>query len=532
MYFVVKVDHQTSDFKNDLKFFNCFGDLVNASYQEQGYLFGYKIKLEFNIPEFSSDDLGSFAELKINHDSLSLNTDFQGLEPVFYFTNSKLSCVSNSFILLYESLLSFGEQLSFDSNQINLYSADGQISQQLASFRTIVNQIYLLRSGYNLRINKDKLLLIEKPDYIDKSIGYNRAILMGALQTSAIIRSLPQYSSKSVLNLSGGVDSRAVLAACLYSYRAEFDNLFSINTSLAVEHSNDALIAGKICDGLNLQLNKGSDNRKYYALTPDLALKRFNLSNNFVYFSSNISQNYYDEDRLSLRGGQANNVVYEDLISFSNRIATTTGIHVDWITNFIREATNYNGDDTYEIMYQHYIQYRFRIHYGRTSSTKTEWSTCIDPLINPYVNLSAFLLNKNERDLGKNSFDITCALMPSLLNYEFNSKAQKSLNQLLKMSSYYPVGIGGMSNISFTSDFSSNDFNVINKINYPILSDFNSLVFDQMIDFVLSKPVSVFDEFPLFSDLRKFLNSNSGVSIYHSNKLLFNKLFFISRFLN
>ena len=83
---------------------------------------------------------------------------------------------------------------------------------------------------------------------------------------------------------------------------------------MAPQHKDDARIAQQVCNELNYPLNSSIDYREWFCLKPDIAIQRWATGNNGLYFPLHISPNFYQDTRFSLRGGQANNIVYEDNI--------------------------------------------------------------------------------------------------------------------------------------------------------------------------------------------------------------------------
>jgi hypothetical protein len=492
-------------------------------------IFGYKVLSENRLINLNHTFAGAYTLLNNTEEGLFVENDYLGLEPVFYKENSNSIYISNSFEILVKNEKS---TVTFDENQINFYSVNGQLTQQLASDKTIVKDIYFLKSGYDLIVRKEKLEIRKKNLDFLHNRPYQNLILMGSIQASAIVSGIPKNTNKNLITLSGGIDSRAVLACAKYCYGENLNDYFSISTSMAPQHEDDAKIANQVCIHLNAPINSNIDTREWFCLEPDAAIQRWAIGNNGLYFPLHISPNFYQDTRFSLRGGQSNNIVYEDLGTLSKRVNLETGLPIQWTNEFLKDAIVNSQDlNDYEIMYQHYIQYRYRIHYGRPSALRSEWAINVDPLINPFLDCATKYMTKEERDFGKNSFDVMTALEPRLSELPFNSKAQNILDKFKNTSAFYPVGLGSLDRINLKASYLINLSPNRTPNSKGDITTFDNKVSDLVLNEIFSHPPSTFTGLPIFQELRKKLNISSNLAQALSDKESIGKMLLFIRLL-
>lgn len=194
--------------------------------------------------------------------------------------------------------------------------------------------------------------------------------------------------------------------------------------------------------------------REWFGLEAIQAIDRWTMGSSGIYYNFDASPNFYSDCRLvSLRGGQGNAAGdYGDLNVFSNKVNHEVGLPKKWVfDHFLEAAGDPHLTDPWEIFDNHYMQWRYRLHYGRPSALATNWAINVDPLINPYFDAANMRLSREQRYEGRLSVDIIAAFDPNFLDIQFSSKGSKIDAAFIADSPFYPLGIGNFSRSSLSA---------------------------------------------------------------------------------
>ncbi len=226
------------------------GILTDNYYKKQGY---------YEEPE----PQGVFIMIRKMNEEIRINQDFYGSFGLYLYENEKTGyfALSNSFLLLQEYLI--GKQIF----TLNKDFADNLIFSGLCTpsiHETLVNEIIKLPSNAMIIINiAKKKLNLYYIDYKENSIEFGtdesfKIIDKWVDKWGYIIRSIQKQTDNISSNLSGGLDTRIVLAIILNS-GIDLNKIliYSYNDTIYV-HAEDFKIASNISSKLNFTLNKYS----------------------------------------------------------------------------------------------------------------------------------------------------------------------------------------------------------------------------------------------------------------------------------
>ena len=206
---------------------------------------------------------GVFIMIRKMNDEIRINQDFYGSFGLYIYENKKTGyfALSNSFLLLQEYLI--GKEIF----TLNKDFADNLVFTQLCSssiHETLVKEIIKLPSNAMIIINiEKKKLKIYYIDYKENSIDFGtdeslKIIDKWVDKWGYIIRSLQKQTDNISLDLSGGFDTRLVLAIILNSGIDLNKILINSHNDTIHVHEEDFKIASNISSKLNFKLNKFS----------------------------------------------------------------------------------------------------------------------------------------------------------------------------------------------------------------------------------------------------------------------------------
>ena len=300
---------------------------------------------------------------------------------------------------------------------------------QITSEKTFIKDIKILEAGCDLNWDGISVIILsKKTEALLSKYSYEKLVTLGCELVALELRSIVEKFGFFILSLSGGRDSRALLAACRYTFKDKFSDYIHVRTGTADHQKPDSDVATKLAEYFNFKLTSQlpvPSNRKWYKLIHNQALNRWTVSNLGLYYNMNYSNDYYYGGGLvSIRGGQGNAAGDLGKIeNISKKINLETGLPLSFIISHFESSIKRNliseGEDVID---RNYMCWRYRIHYGRNSSNISQWALNIDPLINPFFDAANMRLSQEERYAGVLSRDIICAFDPECLRIGFSTK--------------------------------------------------------------------------------------------------------------
>ncbi len=209
---------------------------------------------------------GSYIWIKEYNNILKIIQDFNGCYEIYLYKNNDYFAISNSFIKLVEYLKG-KKPLSLNKDYADAFLFSGVCS--FAYEETLINEIKILPRNYIININKkNKEINFERIDYQENSVDLDSEEGFKILDEwfskwINIIQEIKKESDNIAVDLSGGIDSRLILALILSSnIDLKKIRIHSMNDGKHT-HKDDYRIASQIAEELNFELNKNVFSTKY-----------------------------------------------------------------------------------------------------------------------------------------------------------------------------------------------------------------------------------------------------------------------------
>ncbi|TLP94739.1 hypothetical protein FEF26_11485 [Nesterenkonia salmonea] len=234
--------------------------LYGYAYTDRAVIFGSKGLRDYlrENPENLLPDEGRFAAIFVDNDELTIKVDSTGQELLYLYQAGEDWAISNSFMHLVHRV-SASRKLSFyEPAAMNFHLKDGKhIGEQLISHRTMVKQIKTVPLGHEVRVSRSTgRLNVKKLPFLHKygdlaSDGYSDLLKRFLDRSSGLLQAIAAHGYEFNLSLSGGYDSRLVLALLIQSGAAP-----NVRISSLTSKPNDFKVAKSLCDRFRLPLNQ------------------------------------------------------------------------------------------------------------------------------------------------------------------------------------------------------------------------------------------------------------------------------------
>lgn len=216
----------------------------------QSKIYGFQLN-------YGQEKKGHFVKISCNVDWVNLSVDKNGMGILFEYRNEDYWAISNSFYLLTEFISKRNQKLSVNNDYLNLFAKINAITTVTYS-ETLFNEISIVPSNREIRIFK------KTKGVIYKDFKENNHLSMGSAESLeyidkwankwiAIIRRLVESGCQINLQLSGGFDSRLVLALFI----ASGIDFRKINIESSKSMKEDLAIAEEISNFYGFKINNG-----------------------------------------------------------------------------------------------------------------------------------------------------------------------------------------------------------------------------------------------------------------------------------
>lgn len=340
---------------------------------------GYEAYRQATGREIRPGEDGSYVVARQAGDGVEFGTDYSGLQKLYYFTDRRAWCVSNSLSRLAEHLREHGIHLGVNVPQLAAFGVGNTLTAQLSSFETPLRGVRLVPSMCTVILRGGRLRLRRLPPLDAVPHEEALATFLGTWR-GRITTLLADPRTSITSDLTGGMDSRAVLAmiqSCDNGSAASVDFLSNTSERLAA----DLRAATAIAERYGIQLNRRS------RVTPDRASgpsrhrvwRELSLGTYLpVYFHLREASPFH----IHFHGGGGENhrlfYPYPSVDEFLAQMRTLPPrTYRGWraaARKSIRFLTRGNGDVDPLIL--HYREFRNRLHSGRAP----QYGTVIAPL--------------------------------------------------------------------------------------------------------------------------------------------------------
>jgi len=507
------------------------GILTNNYYRKLGY---------YEKP----DPQGVYVMIRKIGEEIRIDQDFYGGFGLYIFENKNTGyfALSNSFLLLEEYLIgkqNFTFNKEFSDNLIISYLSTASI------YETTVNEINLIPSNAFIVLNiKKKTLNIHYIDYKENSVPFEseesfKIIDKWVDKWSYILHSLKKQTNNIKLDLSGGFDTRSVLAILLNSGIDMNEILVnSINDTLYT-HEEDFKIASYISKIFGFKLNNLilNTNGTNLSIKDSILLTIYTKLGFHKELYLNTKFFFKPIFRFTGNGGESvRRLHYVPIKKYIEEICSNAkeikGHHEEFYNSSLRlcnrsiallkQKKKYNND--YEITEDFYYKGEIRHHYGKAALELFLVNQyTLHPLIDPDIHQIKLDINKNSaHDLVAYiyvRFAHDLAFIPFERKRELNQESVKKAEKLNKK--LHPYKIKSNYNENFYIDIERNFSGPSSKEKYPneyLRKIFKSQKFINIINQIYDK--NIYKWAKEYSKNYKFFPLRHGYGLFAVAKTL------------
>lgn len=385
---------------------------------------GYQKFCRENGELFDKVEDGRFLLLEKKNDVFKLRIDPSGQSIVYYYVNGDFWVVSDSLLELSRKLTQFGYKKSVYQPSVDVFKNErlSLIGGQLVSNNTIIK-------GVNVLGLKDYIELswaVENKGFTVRKLGekfsysdYDELLWDFVTSWRGRLRAISKLNQESFLALSGGVDSRAILALWSSSTPSK-----KINCHSHKKYEAEYEIARKLCAVSEQNFGPGMKGAKSISLSSAEAYQLSMLGNASIKTNYGFRRNVIATPQLHFIGGCAIGSFYmkSSYKARSTRLVDQFGHAGENVADEILESLKAIGIDKKDpwAMFHHYYNHRARYHYGNDAYTRFG-SMQVQPLLDARLHKIPSLVDKEYVQGNGLVRDIISMANNSLLNVPFDS---------------------------------------------------------------------------------------------------------------
>lgn len=464
-YFVVASDNYKS-FSSRI-----YGYVIDGNTMYHNYIFP-----DSSIPEFTKENVGFFTLIKREQSKIEISMDAMGYGLVYYYNDGEFWAASNSFYKLMVYLKT-RVKLTFDSEYGYLFSGVPHIAT-ISHSSSLIKEIKLLALNEKIVVNTDRSSMSIVQSAFDPIVKMNTAEGLEAIDKWAykwikFVRFLAKHGEQINVQLSGGFDSRFVLALIL----ASGIDMDKINIESFVDYKDDFEIASSIAEHYNFKLNAMMENYKHHNMDPQTILDA-NIFSRFGNHKEFLPYNHYIcyEKPVFMFGGYGclTRCWFQDstdgFVRFCYRECIDTEVSKEAIRkiceetfDYVENRFNYSITRKSNFLNYAYTYGRGRYNFGTSvlvmqaanqfmcSPRADSMLLCIDPIYD-----------------GNDDYDIFCCYVmyrfaPDLLTFPFNKNRSfkpETVEKVKQISDSRPVSF------DINDDFSEEPLNILTSWSY------------------------------------------------------------------
>lgn len=408
------------------------------------------------------EEVGTYALASLGDAGAKIEVDYFSVNKIYFYQGEHF-VAANSYHLLLVMLAALGENLSLDKRRVraSLSYVNMQFFHQSFTRLAEVKGIEMLPFDKSIAINEDGV------KFVDKSIleNYSKGTKLSSAQYENLMRLAAQEITENVeaalkhprfsnviLDLSGGMDSRAVF--CAATRIGGFKDKVKINSHYVPSEPLDLEVALSLASMYECEFDNLPSERKalpgstlwdyswsynlgsYYSYVPLSSSAKMDSAIRLVGFYGEIcARPYYSRPYLSsdLDVLDSDEFVTKYLDKFAHMplVAEDTGCVADLASLFAEELRCLPGESALEKLESHYLAFRNGLHCSGTFRNDTscpEWG----PLMSKSL-FKAKLATFNEFKSIKVQLDLISTLNPVVASHVYQSeKDNLSKTQILK----------------------------------------------------------------------------------------------------
>ena len=405
-----------------------------------------KENIEYLEPSRIADFEGSFVLSRWSDKELTFQSDLFSMYRLLYFASDEILIVSDSLVLIVECMkhLKINREINNDVALVKAWNASG-LPNAPFSKELIVKKVFTLQVGKHIKMTWDNdkinVICVERSVKEIFSISqepYEKMIRKCAIRMfSSIDFVVKSFNPIIEFGLSGGIDSRVLLALCLRS--KDIMNSLIINTNKSPTRINDYNVVAKLSQIYGFKFNDSENRNK---LINSKKIKKFNIKNKLgfwklsalgTYDSFYQTTHYYDYPGIiSMVGVGAEPVKqYMDSSKINNLAKSQHPLVRDAVARLLTQTIGEMGIDpnSSEAMKWYHMSYKAAYHLGY----KITQSSMI---LRPFVQKSIFKISLLPDNPFKGSgikgptvlHDILIMLNPELA-YELYDSESKNITK-------------------------------------------------------------------------------------------------------
>ncbi|MFA7668684.1 MAG: hypothetical protein WCX93_04990 [Burkholderiaceae bacterium] len=378
-------------------------------------------------------------------------SDFNGFKKIFYYWIDGEWAVSNSIPRIIEHMQSRNVDVKLNPHRLTCVTARGAIFNQLTSFNTFVEGVYLLPLNYILDISDDRALAY--PHIVPIRRGAYGDLLSDAVELW-VSRMETVLSDQRVIarsDLTGGMDSRTVLSLLLKAQerlgigkKAEL----TFRCGVSERSMDDVRVATGLSKkyGFPLNVNVGDN---YVRLSPTQSYaswKHSCLGSYFPIYFPNMGPSAYDIS-FGGGGGESHRPWYAKHVGTNDEVvalplllkALPEGKDKDALQREIEEnytqlATNCLEENP-SALTQHYRTFRNRFHTGRSPQYLTSYT----PLASRYFEGVVRAATSEMTESAQLQYDIMESLVGGLMYEDYDKESKKATPDIISRLTYIKI---------------------------------------------------------------------------------------------